>query len=83
MTAYELFETVAIALAVAAAARYAIARLQRAETTAARAERTGCAAGCDGCGGCPPPAERRIRFVARAPANRPDEQGNRALSSGQ
>jgi hypothetical protein len=70
MTAYELFETAAIALAVAAAARYAFARLRPAATTTARAQPTGCASGCDGCGGCPPPAERRIRFVARPPANR-------------
>lgn len=83
MTAYELFETAAIAFAVAAAARYAVARLRPAATTSARAERTGCSSGCDGCSGCPPPAEQRIRFVARPRENPPDGQGNRALSSGQ
>ncbi|MDL1863361.1 FeoB-associated Cys-rich membrane protein [Betaproteobacteria bacterium PRO7] len=65
MTAYELFETAAIALAVVAAARYAFVRLRAAATTAARAERTGCSSGCDGCSGCPPPTEQRIRFVAQ------------------
>lgn len=65
MTAYELFETAAIALAVAAAARYAFVRLRTAATTSARAERSACSSGCDGCSGCPPPAELRIRFVAQ------------------
>ncbi len=81
MNAYELFETAAIALAVAAAARYAFVRLRPAATTAARGKRSGCAAGCDGCSGCPLPAERRIRFVARPPASAPDEQGGPYRSS--
>lgn len=72
MTAYELFETAAIALAVAAAARYAFVHLRPGATTAARTKRAGCVSGCDGCSGCPPPAGQRIRFVARPPANRPD-----------
>lgn len=72
MTAYDLFETAAIALAVAAAARYAFVRLRTAATTAARAERSACSSGCDGCSGCPPPARQRIRFVARVPRDSPD-----------
>jgi hypothetical protein len=83
MTAYELFETAAIALAVAAAARLAFVRLRAATTTSARAERPACSSGCAGCSGCPPPAEPRVRWVARPREQPPHGQGKHALSSGQ
>jgi hypothetical protein len=83
MTAYELFETAATALAVAAAAGYAFARLRRAATTPARTEQRSCSAGCDDCIGCSRPAVQRSFFVARPPQSPPGDRRDRPLSSGQ
>lgn len=71
MTGYEVFEGAAIAAAVLAAAGFVLARLRPAAKPA-RDHPRACASGCDGCGGCPPPARQRIRFVARASRSSPD-----------